>query len=101
MSKQKYTPGPWVINYAVSYSINSAKGDKHIAMVSCYKEKAYDEIENEANTKLIAAAPELLEACEMTLQFFVDNNRNGTYQLLLRRIIAKAKGKTGGDDATD
>jgi hypothetical protein len=56
-----HTATPWHVDSSrVKYAINS--GDKHIAIVSCYVEQAGDESENEANARLIAAAPDLLEA---------------------------------------
>lgn len=59
----KHTPGPWEIDSGMRTAIN--KGGKHVAMVSFYKDgtpNSVDEIEHEANARLIAAAPEMLEA---------------------------------------
>lgn len=62
--KVKHTPGPWkvgsVVNGIESYRINIAGEDHHhVAKVSS---RSDDEIK--ANATLIAAAPELLEACK-------------------------------------
>lgn len=61
-----HTPAPWKIDNSINTAIN--KGDKHIAMVNYYKcgnpeVDVYGD-EHEANARLIAAAPELLEALE-------------------------------------
>ncbi len=69
---QKYTPAPWIINNEFKTSINN--GNKHIAMVNYYKcgnpeIDVYGE-EHEANARLIAAAPELLEAAEDSIEVF-------------------------------
>ncbi len=59
----KHTPGPWKIkdDFAKT-AINTEK--KHIAMVNywkCQDESCISDEEHEANARLIAAAPELLE----------------------------------------
>lgn len=58
----KHTPGPWIINNEIRTAINA--GDKHIAMVNYAKTREYDLTgeEHEANARLIAEAPEMLEA---------------------------------------
>lgn len=61
----KHTPGPWVVDESHHYgSINNAVLTRHIAMVSQYCSVTGDQEENAANARLIAAAPELLEALE-------------------------------------
>ena len=54
--------GPWHIDWHQGYGVNAAH--KHIALVSYFQSKEGDREENEANARLIAAAPELLEALE-------------------------------------
>ncbi len=64
MSESKHTPGPWSLEFDdVPYDggfetmvINSENGG--ICMMDCPKD------EMDANGRLIAAAPDLLEACE-------------------------------------
>jgi hypothetical protein len=46
--------------------------------------------EIKANAKLVAAAPELLEACQRALQTLEDNNIFGQARLLLTVAIRKA-----------
>lgn len=69
----EYTKGPWSISETgPKWSINVGSGgdsNRHIAMVSCYQRFTNDHTENLANARLIAAAPELLEA----LQTLVDD----------------------------
>lgn len=59
----KHTPGKWEISREVKTAINS--GDKHIAMINFYKcgNPNYDVYgaEHEANARLIANAPRMLE----------------------------------------
>ena len=63
MSELKFTPGPWVVDESWhDGSINRLEPYRHIGMVSQYQYDASSNAENEANAKLISAAPELLEA---------------------------------------
>jgi hypothetical protein len=112
----KHTPGPWVVveqrwphhgggehiergintawNHpqakgplgvvAMSYGLGEKKGDGGRAMLWISEEDA----------RLIAAAPELLEACEQALQrigLYEDGADTAT-QMLLRAAIQKARG---------
>lgn len=64
--KTKHTPGPWHRTGAIKEAINT--NDKHIAMVNFSHHGSISDVfgeEHEANAKLIAAAPELLEACQL------------------------------------
>jgi len=61
----KHTPGPWRINKATvhtrsenPYTIESANGKKCIVWGMRHK----------ANARLIAAAPDLLEACQYVIE---------------------------------
>lgn len=66
----KHTPGPWITENRYKTSINAGK--KHIAMVNQYKSGDIESDiwgdEHEANARLIAAAPDLLEAQTMGSQ---------------------------------
>lgn len=71
----KHTPGPWAINeitrqYSGKLEIQS--GDTHIASVTVGKKGITPE--QEANAKLIAAAPELFDALERCLSYLADLN---------------------------
>ena len=55
----KHTPAPWTIDGLVTKDLDVISPDGRIAMIDC------DDIDTEtleANARLIAAAPELLEA---------------------------------------
>lgn len=86
----KSTPGPWqvykdqilgrVIKYFVVYS---KTGEQPIVI---------GDVSNEADARLIAAAPELLEACEAALGL-ADAMSEGDLYDQLKAAIAKAKGE--------
>ena len=59
MTKAKHTPGPWEVEYKVN--VKSSKGD-FVASCGC---NGRDIDVSIANAKLIAVAPELLEALEL------------------------------------
>lgn len=70
----KHTPGPWTIqdlgqqnNYPNwhSFAVRSAQTNVHLATVG--NVDRYYEGQEGANAKLIAAAPDLLEACKAAL----------------------------------
>jgi len=70
----KYTPGPWVIfdNDAEHKGIDNAEGDLSIILFgvndNCGVQGRTKE-EAEANARLIACAPELLEALEAAMAY--------------------------------
>lgn len=96
----EYTKGPWelagdlnVMNLDVVY------GSGRIAMMDCENEELSD-AELTANARLIAAAPELLEALELARDHLEVCNYEGEEDEALAQInavIAKAK---GGEDVT-
>jgi len=90
----EYTKGPWVNSVTGIY----AKDGTTIAQV--YTQWSNDA--DEANARLISAAPELLEACkaaENDISLFYDEKREGTNTqtwkviMKLRTAIAKAEGE--------
>jgi len=60
MSKNNHTPGPWILNPDFTISQKEDKGIL-IAMVCSANN---DDEQREANAKLIASSPQLLEALE-------------------------------------
>ena len=64
MNEPKFTPGPWSVDRSRKTSIN--KGEKHIAMVNFCNSADADLCvcgqEHDANTSLIAAAPDMYES---------------------------------------
>lgn len=63
--EQKYTPGPWAISRNTSMSV-VGKNDRPVCSTGGYQDNRVDSsvllAENEANARLIAAAPDLYEA---------------------------------------
>ena len=91
----KHTPGPWFVNYldGERYSIVDNKdmgAFSGIAIVAFHDDA---EGETKANARLIAAAPELLEALKQAVAW-MDGERTPINALVnARKIIAKAEGK--------
>lgn len=112
----KFTPGPWFVSKDMLTAINNGPSDKpykHIAMVNFYNatnpiERVIGE-EHEANARLIAAAPECLQALEQLTDYLKSNDLvdcvcdNGDRSVGLSptvceyhqalEVIAKAKGE--------
>lgn len=90
MSKETHTPGPWFINqfkgetYRVSpHQFGCARPDRVAEM-----------IKSEADARLIAAAPELLEALiEYVDEFEGDFTPSNPRYQKARAAIAKARGQ--------
>jgi len=84
----KYTPGPWEVrqepNRGKQY-ISYSGSNWRIAVITMQEAKYHNSnkiiklptIEAKANARLIAAAPDLLEACKGLLQYFWDNDLVG------------------------
>ncbi len=109
MSEMKHTPGPWRINvsgsdrWSVDYDGPSSTyiticGKRSAPVCFAVEPSAYkNDEEVEANARLIAAAPELLEAADhidRTATDIADDMVviSGTGYRLLRAAIAKATG---------
>lgn len=80
----QHTPGPWMIGPAVD-SRKVFQGDTVIAEAWPI---TINMAEAHANARLIAAAPELLAACEMAL---ADESTANTVAIVLRATILKAQ----------
>ena len=97
MSDTKHTPGPWKANFVISGAAYIFGGDRNFARVF---NEWQDEANREANARLIAAAPELLEALESIAEFWNrDQNEKAMIGACWHAIetaeaaIAKAKGE--------
>ena len=92
-----HTPGPW------TFELNDSIG---LWMIGCASDYNFASVYidanlpdgfqgvpaiAQANARLIAAAPDLLAACEAMLD---DHTTNGEAWLMLKAAIAKAKGET-------
>jgi hypothetical protein len=101
-TEAKHTPGPWHTGAGNGEgSIFCKEGrlrlnDRGTALYSiCQVTHGYDQAEDDANASLIAAAPELYEACRRALDFIDDLPIPGNSIILrdLRDVIAKAEGR--------
>lgn len=100
----KYTPGPWLISdqgkpATFVYALNPHGYNKFWTLVqgggNSITERTTDE-ELEANARLIAAAPELLEACAAIVAWCDKNPPAGDALYCInqaRAAIAKAEGR--------
>ena len=91
----KHTPGKWKVYHDINVMTDS-KNPSFIA--SCgMNNNIQDTLETcKANARLIAAAPELLEACKEALELPIDPiDEIGTSSILtkIQQVIAKAEGK--------
>lgn len=89
MSKAKHTPGPWDENNGRVFRGNSGS--------ICILTDQHSFVEYRANARLIAAAPELLEALQSIIEIGKRNTENPKYDGYYdaaRAAIAKATGET-------
>lgn len=88
----QHTPGPWIIGPA--HGIFTASGETFICNYSLGRASSpYVKIRHEeaANAKLIAAAPELLEALIDILPYLKAENTNGNHWVsMVEQAIKKA-----------
>lgn len=97
----KHTPVPWTVRSTCIYT-----ADEHKDWVaSCGNGQVARQQINKANARLIAAAPELLEAAKLVLEWYeAEDDHSGTdfYQRMqmcrdsedaIRAAIAKATGE--------
>lgn len=99
MSEPKHTPGPWIpVQLATNIVQIQPEGEPVDGMVICTVESHWDVMPagRVKDVKLIAAAPELLEALrEMVAQFHAYGIPGGRQNAVTqaRAAIAKAEGK--------
>lgn len=101
MSAAKHTPGPWQVNHADPFQVCDADGETRGCAPIATMHGTY--AEKRANARLIAAAPELMEALERcnSLLKIAEGQFPGAFNSKVRdatlaanAVIAKA---TGGD----
>lgn len=93
MSAAQHTPGPWTSQAGI---IRTAGGAVAILPngLYCVRSAARNADENQANARLIAAAPELLAGLEQVLHWIdCDCDRSKHSLEAARAAIAKAKGR--------
>jgi len=89
-TERKFTRGPWVIDASSPHrSLYIIGNDVHVATVPFIESGAM----TFANAKLIAAAPDLLEACAEAEKYISDTTPDGLGDML-RAAIAKAEGRS-------
>ena len=91
----KFTPGPWHEHGgAVVYGNDddNGNGDVVVDMLAGHVRRSPEELN--ANARLIAAAPDLYEACEAALDFVLGPRRDGgSLIVLLEAALKKARGQ--------
>lgn len=94
----KHTPGPW--NVSEEFDGTSIKAGMfhvtHTIQACGFHEPDVDKAVTQANARLIAAAPELLEACQALIAYCDKNPPMGDSLWSVRQIraaIAKATGE--------
>ncbi len=99
----KHTPGPWMDSYR--FTPAQAHLEVYASGVRCVAKvfnADFTQAEKEANARLIASAPDLLEALKLAANEINDLNHvlhtngefvNHTIERGFRRIIAKATGE--------
>ena len=113
----KHTPGPWNANdikdpwadkdAKLARAVWTSNGEKFICSAIpekfIGKKEIVDEETASANCKLIAAAPDLLEACEISVpilqQIMQENPHNIACRNTLKWIIAAIEKAEGGTNA--
>jgi hypothetical protein len=101
MDESKHTPGPWYVGINESV-IDSPAGEKFLGIgtdgertICRVSQLATQDAEDEANAQLIAAAPDLLIACQRALNWIelhAGEDWGKKIQERMRNAIAKAEG---------
>lgn len=97
MTDTKHTPGPWVINYDGGIWTEPTEIDKHSRPICSFRWgsfKEFNEGNNAANARLIAAAPEMLDALKALTDEAFQNMTGGAGHLIDDAYAAIAKAET-------
>jgi len=91
-AEAQFTPGPWysemnVQGKTIVWAFDNP-GAPRIAVAAAYQQGKMAH-----NAALIAAAPELLNACQMAVNEMPGNEQGQKIASMLRAAIAKAEGK--------
>lgn len=93
----KHTPGPWTVRCSSKgypYQIEAPNGSRGPGGITCVTRRAAisfpTSTEGQANARLIAAAPDLLEALEAAFEMHV--SQHPKWEAIARAAIAKATG---------
>lgn len=92
----KHTPGPWTdlgTAIGVAYRGEGGESDQLIPIVLKDKPSIWDEDEYQANSRLIAAAPDLLDALVALVEAVENPEVDSLFELqAAHRAMDKAKG---------
>jgi hypothetical protein len=102
MSATKHTPGPWFYRRGDEWThdVVTLHGELPDGSTNCWTVASINkqrEPEHEANARLIAAAPELLEELENILRAYGSEHQSHAFEqwpevIRAREVIAKATG---------
>jgi hypothetical protein len=92
----KHTPGPWRTIESTNKTVRTVvgpdfPGQGYIADVNLCRTNNAQDVDGEANARLIAAAPELLEVCKYLVHMIGEENVPGN----CIAAINKAEGREG------
>lgn len=93
-TKNKHTPGPWVICHDTEYNricIDDSNGNRFAPICQISLKDTTDEYL--ANASLIAAAPEMLEALEYAQECIEKGIKSDDFLWQLDALIKKARGE--------
>lgn len=91
MTKAKHTPGPWVARRVSGVGLPNQIG--YAIDFNEDQEQVVDYVYEEADARLIAAAPELLEALESLIECMrIAGCQDVVMAIRARSIVNKAKG---------
>ena len=96
----EHTKGEWVFGKNDPQHqplIESKEADKSgalfVATALCGGDREPNRIEAEANARLIASAPDLLEACELVMELHTTKNTYEDYACAIKEILQPAINK--------
>jgi hypothetical protein len=95
MSKVKHTPGPWEARFEDGVWVQPPNPSDPIICDLLPRDADSYTLEDEANAYLIAAAPDLMAACELAYSGFgfpIDDESHIKISNALAAAIRKAKG---------
>jgi len=87
----KHTPGPWIIS-ATRNCPKAHQEETHLMVADC-RNALLDKEEQNKNARLIAAAPEMLEAINLAIDL-IRKGSPKTAMMILDEVAAKTKGET-------
>jgi len=93
MTKTKHTPGYWEYSKAISPNlifIKKVNDTQEDSLIGAIGGGLQTPEEIEANAKLVAAAPQLLEACQAAMALLNEKCMGGSARQLLIAAINKA-----------